>query len=142
MSEIPEIEDTACSYNEWRKQGYYVRKGQKSRFRDALGVPQFCLDQVITYDRLKELARIREVERISSAYPSDPWVGKFWSIHDTAPDLDPRLLPVPETASYLMSKMDPNHQKLRQLEAHCEGVFFKHHGMCDFEAEEMEWDMM
>lgn len=38
--------DTCLSYNEWKQCGYYVRKGSKSYFRDALGEPQFTIEQV------------------------------------------------------------------------------------------------
>ena len=44
-----DLEDTGCSYKEWLDSGFYVKKGSKSRFRDALGTPQFCVDQVVSY---------------------------------------------------------------------------------------------
>lgn len=34
------------SYEEWVQCGYYVSKGEKSEIRDALGVPQFTIEQV------------------------------------------------------------------------------------------------
>ena len=43
--ELPELlEDTACTFADWREAGYFVRKGQKSRDRDALGQAVFTLD--------------------------------------------------------------------------------------------------
>ena len=44
-----ELEDTALSYDEWKSSGYYVRRGEKSKLRDALGQAQFTADQVIRY---------------------------------------------------------------------------------------------
>lgn len=39
-------EDTCCSFNEWKAAGYWVKKGAKSHFTDALGIPQFTIEQV------------------------------------------------------------------------------------------------
>lgn len=39
-------EDTCLSFDEWRSSGYYIIKGSKSQFRDALGIPQFTIEQV------------------------------------------------------------------------------------------------
>lgn len=38
--------DTLMSYQEWKDCGRFVLKGMKSRCRDAVGVPQFSVDQV------------------------------------------------------------------------------------------------
>jgi hypothetical protein len=40
-------EDTCCSYEEWRDAGYQVQRGQRAVFWDALGVPQFTIEQVV-----------------------------------------------------------------------------------------------
>jgi len=48
-----ELEDTALSYDEWKASGYYVMKGQKSRHRDILGVPQFTADQVCNFGQYR-----------------------------------------------------------------------------------------
>ena len=39
-------EDTCCSFDEWKAAGYWIKKGSKSMFQDALGVPQFTIEQV------------------------------------------------------------------------------------------------
>lgn len=39
-------EHTAMSYEEWVQCGYYICKGETSEIRDALGVPQFTIEQV------------------------------------------------------------------------------------------------
>lgn len=39
-------EDTCCSFKEWSEAGYHILPGAKSMFKDALGVPQFTLEQV------------------------------------------------------------------------------------------------
>lgn len=44
-------QDTCCSYEEWKAAGYQVQRGQKSVFWDALGTPQFTVEQVV---RLRE----------------------------------------------------------------------------------------
>lgn len=38
-------EDSCCSFNEWSGAGYRVMKGERSFFRDILGVPQFTKEQ-------------------------------------------------------------------------------------------------
>ena len=38
--------DTCMSYDEWISCGYFIAKGEKSEFRDALGIPQFTIEQV------------------------------------------------------------------------------------------------
>jgi len=40
-------EDTCLSFDEWKDAGYWVRKGARSVFKDALGVPQFTIEQVL-----------------------------------------------------------------------------------------------
>ena len=46
-------EDSFCSFSEWSGAGYRVKKGEKSFFRDILGVPQFTKEQTYkqTYGR-------------------------------------------------------------------------------------------
>ena len=39
-------EDSCCSFNEWSNAGYRVKRGEKSMFKDILGVPQFTKEQV------------------------------------------------------------------------------------------------
>lgn len=39
-------EDSCCSFNEWAAANYRIRKGEKSFFKDILGVPQFTKEQV------------------------------------------------------------------------------------------------
>jgi hypothetical protein len=39
-------EDSCCSFTEWKSAGYWVKKGSKSYFTDALGIPQFTKEQV------------------------------------------------------------------------------------------------
>lgn len=46
---VPEgmdIKDTALSFDEWKKSGWSVKKGEKSHCTDALGQPQFLATQV------------------------------------------------------------------------------------------------
>lgn len=40
-----ELDDSACSYEEWLNAGYYLIKGSKSPGKDALGIPQFTKNQ-------------------------------------------------------------------------------------------------
>lgn len=40
------IDDSAMSFEEWSEFGYHVKKGEKSEISDALGVPQFTMNQV------------------------------------------------------------------------------------------------
>lgn len=58
------IEDTAMSYTDWKENGFYVKKGSKSRIRDALGAPQFCVDQVISYEPEGKRFIREELEKI------------------------------------------------------------------------------
>jgi hypothetical protein len=44
-------EDTCCSYEEWKNAGYFVKSGAKSQYRDALGIPQFTIEQVARSQR-------------------------------------------------------------------------------------------
>lgn len=39
-------EDSCCSFSEWKSAGYWVKKGSKSYFTDALGISQFTKEQV------------------------------------------------------------------------------------------------
>ncbi len=39
-------EDSCCSFNEWSGAGYRIKRGEKSMFKDILGVPQFTKEQV------------------------------------------------------------------------------------------------
>jgi hypothetical protein len=39
-------EDTCAGFNEWKECGYWILKGSKSYFQDALGTPQFTIEQV------------------------------------------------------------------------------------------------
>ena len=39
-------EDSCCSFQEWKNARYWVKKGSKSYFTDALGIPQFTKEQV------------------------------------------------------------------------------------------------
>jgi hypothetical protein len=39
-------EDTCMSFDEWKDMGYWVKRGAKSMFKDALGTPQFTIEQV------------------------------------------------------------------------------------------------
>lgn len=38
------------SFEEWSASGYKIKKGSKSRLRDAMGLPQFTSDQVVRYE--------------------------------------------------------------------------------------------
>lgn len=44
MAELDD--DSCCSFEEWRASGYMIKKGEKSVFRDVLGIPQFTKEQV------------------------------------------------------------------------------------------------
>jgi len=123
-----DLKETEMSYDEWKDAGYYVRKGEKSRSRDLAGVCQFTLDQVIGESILRKRRQISELSAMSQETPDCPLLTKFWSIHDTSPDLSPNLLPTQERMSYLASSLNPNHQIIRSFEAHCESVRYKHHG--------------
>lgn len=76
MEEDEELEDTAASYDEWNECGFYVRKGQKSRFRDILGVPQFTADQVSRKGSRKSL--LQEVNLTSAGSGQSYDDGDFW----------------------------------------------------------------
>jgi hypothetical protein len=39
-------EDSCMSFDEWKLARYWIKKGEKSYFTDALGVPQFTKEQV------------------------------------------------------------------------------------------------
>jgi hypothetical protein len=39
-------EESCMSFSEWKSAGYFVKKGSKSFFQDALGIPQFTKEQV------------------------------------------------------------------------------------------------
>ena len=39
-------EDSCMSFDEWKACGFFVKKGSKSQFTDALGIPQFTKEQV------------------------------------------------------------------------------------------------
>lgn len=39
-------EDSCLSFDEWKACGYFIKKGAKSQFTDALGLPQFTKEQV------------------------------------------------------------------------------------------------
>ena len=40
------IDDSAMSFDEWSNIGYHVKKGERSELSDALGIPQFTMNQV------------------------------------------------------------------------------------------------
>lgn len=39
-------EDSCCSFAEWSAAGYMIKQGERSIFRDVLGIPQFTKEQV------------------------------------------------------------------------------------------------
>ena len=77
-----DIDDTACSYNEWKNAGYFVRKGEKSQSRDITGIPQFTADQVVQkddwsgrthWDQIKKHETVWEKSANAAQAKGTPW---------------------------------------------------------------------